>query len=237
MAKPKLVDRVHEFGAALARVLRLLPTDDPLHRSGRKRDVASFLFEVRVLTELLVALNRIGRIDVVRRGRYIVLARAPANKSSKSYFEVTVQNRTVHLCPGVKVVDRHGSEQAPDLTLQHPDSGESPTFRHVLAMWDAKLRGESGRPDASALTKPEVAEFMYMLDVLEVPSPGKSREALAGWPAAFEVSALITNGRRSAHTDALLYEKGFSETEAFVDAQTACHPTYAEHIAASVMRT
>lgn len=238
MADPALVDQVHQLADALRSILVLMPADDPLHREDDKKDVPSFLFEMRVLAELLDALRSQFAVSCVRRGRYVVFARAPAKKANKSYVVLSNETGTYHLCIGTKHPDRYGSEQAPDLSLQRvilrprreldaPENQKDEEAGILIAIWDAKLRGESSAPSNDELTKPEVAEFIYMLDALQL--VGRLPPDLEGWPPAFEVSSLITNGRSSAHPSLVFFEKSFSETPGFVDATTPCRPNRNEH--------
>lgn len=232
MATSSLVDRTHELSRKLGALLRILPTDDPLHRTDLKKDASSFLFEVVVLIELLLNLSEAGLVTVVRRSGHIVLARAPASKRKKSYFICTLGGRSYDLLPSIDVADRMGGTQAPDLTLHdHIPETQLPDYSNVRAIWDAKLRGETGAVDNEPIAKGEFATFLLMCDLLSVPKPGESRDVLPEWKSAFDVSALISNGRIPHQSLVFMIEKGISVTELFVTRSTQCKPLRHEHLA------
>lgn len=237
MATTSLVDRAHELSQNLANALRLLPPDDPLWREDGKNDVADFLFEIVILTEMLKALSAKFSIDVVRRKNgNIVLARKPASKLQKSYFVIKIAGQEYQLLHGIDIRDRFGSTQAPDFSLHDDTSDDTADHRNVLAIWDAKLKGDTADHHAARVSKPEVAEFLHMLDMLSVPKPGDNRDVLDGWPAAFEVSSIVSNGKLSTHPPQMFLEKGGSLTEHFTNANTPCQPSRSQHLRSSRKR-
>jgi hypothetical protein len=232
MAPPSLVDAdaILELSEDLRRVVRLLPSEDPLLPPDGKKNAASFLFEMRVLFTLLVALRSMGwTIEVKRRAGAIVFVRAPALKATGSYFHLRKADQEWHLTQGTKVVDLHGEERAPDIALEHPTSGDDPTFRHVAAIWDAKLRGTAWREDAHRISDQEFARFALVRKWLSAPVPGK--DPLESWPAAFQVCGLITNGQRPSEPASVFLEAAVSVVEHFPEATDACWPSRADHVA------
>jgi hypothetical protein len=69
-----------------------------------------------------------------------------------------------------------------------------------------------------------------MHEVLDVPRPGDADDTLAGWPPAFEVPGLISNGKRPTTSKALLLDKGVSVAAKFNGAGTQCAPSRNEHV-------
>lgn len=236
MASISLVDRVHELSERLAGVLSLLPSEDPLLRASGEKDTADFLFEIVVLTELLVGIKPRATVSVVRRSDKIVLARKPAKKRNKTYFIVTFGEIKYELLHGIKVADRFTGTQAPDLTLQAASGDDEAEFSKVRAIWDAKLRGETGLAASERVSKGDLTSFLHMLDALAVPTPGDPRDVLDGWPKAFEVSGIISNGALPFAPRKLFLEKGCSATESFVDFSSHCQPSRAEHLGAKTSR-
>jgi hypothetical protein len=231
VAATSLVDRAQEFSEKLRNVLNLFPGDDPLHRDNGEKDASSFLFEILVLIELLAQFAKHGPIAVTKRGNKILLARSPAKKQSKSYFTVRLGGEAFDLLSGIKIDDRVGKTQAPDFSLHDSVGDQQPCgYQNVRAIWDAKLRGETGAADDDEVTKGEFALFLLMMDVLDVPMPGDARDVIAPLGGAFEVSALISNGALPTQAESYLIEKGVAVVANFTSAATTGWPARAVHL-------
>lgn len=232
MASASLVATVHSLSRQLNEVCRELPGQDPLELFSSKEPVAWFLFEIKVLWILVVQLARDNwTIDIVARDGRFVYARTPRRKSDVSYFTIRRGPAAFHLVHGSQIDDVYGQPRAPDISLQHADSGERPHYQHVRAIWDAKLRGESADPDSHRISDQEFARFVLVKEWLRLPDPGGAEDVLEGWPPAFEVSALVTNGRPPSEPSDVLLERGVSVTQHFSSADTPCAPSRLQHIA------
>lgn len=235
MAPPSLVDSVTGLSKALREIARLLPDEDPLDPPGGKKNAASFLFEIHVVVAMLRGLQDRGwTVRMLPEASSMRLARAPAPKSRASYFHISRDDHEFHVTHGTQVHDRHGEPRAPDISLQRECSGENPTFEHVLAIWDAKLRGSTGRPDHRRISDAEFRSFAMLRDWLDPPRPGD--DPLSDWPPAFTVCALITNGRRPSEPTSVMLEARVSIVEHFQDKDTAATPTRDEHVCAATAR-
>jgi hypothetical protein len=85
MAAPSLVSRAEGLSAQIKEALRLLPSDDPLQLASKPKPAASFLFEMLVLHELVVALKSAGwTVEAVTRAGEHKFPRAPAAKANHS---------------------------------------------------------------------------------------------------------------------------------------------------------
>ena len=230
MASAPLVDTVHQISRELRRVASLLPNEDPLQPPPGTKNVPSFLFEIRVLLVLLRALKELGwTITFERRSEHIRFVRSPAPKSTGSFFWITKDKSQFQITQGTQIIDRHGQPRAPDISLQSGTAGPAPTHGDVLAIWDAKLRGQSGRVTDKRVSDAEFRSFVMVRAWLAPPLPGN--DALSEWPVAFGVCALISNGRRPTEPEAVFIEAGVSVVEQFTDENTPTWPTRADHIA------
>jgi hypothetical protein len=233
MATPLLVNQVHSLSRRFQDLLRLLPDEDPLEPRPGVKNAAPFLFEVEVMLELFKGLRGAAtraRIKLVRRSGECVLARAPRAKAEVSYFRLVMQRGEFQLVHGAKVADRFGTPRAPDLCLQRKEATDSPMHDDVLAIWDIKLRGESGDAESRRVSKGEFGYFVLLADVLAVPAPGPRVEFLRGWPSAFQVSGLITNGLAPLESDDLLLEKGICVVDQFSGQGSQGAPTWGDHV-------
>jgi len=187
---------------------------------------------MKVLLSLLGALKeRLSfSVTAVERNGRLVLARAPRPKADVSYFQLKNSGAAFQLVHGAEVLDRFQQTRAPDLCLQKTQATENPNHEDVLAIWDAKLRGETGEPERRRVTKSELAYFLLMMDALRVPRPGGDVAFLGSWPVAFQVSALISNGLRPTEPDSFFLEKGLSVVELFDGADSPGHPALERHL-------
>jgi hypothetical protein len=146
MASASLVDQVDAMSKRLKQIARLLPNEHPLRSPKGQKNAPAFLFEFKILLEMLRALKQAGwTITVERRDGQIRFARAPRSKSTSSFFRIVKAGTAFQVTQGTQVADRHGEPRAPDICLQAGQAGENPTYKDVLAIWDAKLRGRTGR--------------------------------------------------------------------------------------------
>jgi hypothetical protein len=230
MATSSLVGQVHELSKKLAEAVELMPGEDLFAPKGRQ--ASSFLYELMVLGHLLLGLEKgKWRIRIEnRRNGAIVFARAPRPKSNATYFRVSRKKGAFHLVQGTQIRDRHGKRRAPDLSLQSEDSEHTPTWKHVLGFWDAKLRGNSGQLSKRRVTDSEYARFQAVRRWLRPPRPGTPRDVLGKWPMAFQVCALITNGKPPSEPKSVLLEDSVSVAAGFSGCDTVLRPTRLAHI-------
>jgi hypothetical protein len=154
---------------------------------------------------------------------------SPARKREYSYFKVVTRRRGMSwdVCHGTKIRDRYDKWRAPDISLQRSSARNQPTWRHVFAIWDAKHRKSNSR----RITNPEYAYFGMFIRTLRVPRP-RTRDGLSRvLPRAFEVSALITNGRFAREPEEHCLDCGFSMVESFIgDVNVSPQPSRRKHI-------
>ncbi len=234
MAATPLVNDIHRLSRDLGRLCSLLPGQDPLALFSSKKPAAHFLFEVKVVWCLLARLaNDQWSIEPVPRGGRFVYAMSPAAKRNVSYFMIRYGTDSYHLVHGAQIDDAHGEPRAPDISLQSKDGREQPTYEHVLAIWDAKLKGTTGAPTNKRVTDAEFARFAKVREWLRVPRPGDPRDILASWPAAFQVSAIITNGQPPSEPDSVFLECSVSVVKEFQSADSPCVPSRTAHLASA----
>jgi hypothetical protein len=138
------------------------------------------------------------------------------------------------LVHGTEILDQFGRPRAPDLSLQTGNAPPDPTLKHVVAIWDAKLRGRTGQARDRPITDGEFRSFVVLLRWLEVPAPGDPAEALLGdFPPAFQVRGLITNGRGPTEPDAVFLDERVAVVEHFQHAGTPCSPARRAHLIAA----
>lgn len=231
MATPPLVSDIHRLSRSIGLILDRLPGRDPLARYNGKKPAAHFLFEVKVLWCLVERLAATGWtiIPIPRNGKF-VYARGPAEKRTRSYFIIVFHNQLYHLVHGTKIRDTHDQSRAPDISLQSDESGDCPNHEHVLAVWDAKLKGTTGAPTPKRLSDAEFARFLKVCEWLRVPKPGDSRDVLESWPPAFQVSAIITNGLHPSEPDSVFFECSVSVVGHFDSVDSPCAPSRNAHI-------
>ena len=229
MAPPSLVDQIHELSERLRHIVAVLPQEDPFRLPTGRKPAESFLFEMKILLELLYALKQAGwTIDIERPGGEIRFVRAPAKKSTASYFRISKDGTTRQITQGTKVADRHGKERAPNICLQAGMAGMAPTYQDVLALWDAKLHGIAGTVHEGPITDAEFRSFAMVRSWLAPPLPGN--DGLADWPPAFTVCALISNGKKPTEPAEVLLEAGVSVVENYTGTNSPTWPTRQQHI-------
>jgi hypothetical protein len=227
MANASLVSRTHQLSQGLARVLSLLPKDVDLSESA-----ASFLFEVRVLTSMVSALDSDGwHVKAVKRQGRLVLHRAPGKKCNASYLQIEKGMTKYQIVTGSQISDRYGEPRAPDISLQQDGAPDEPSCEHVIAIWDAKLRGDTGAADKDRVSDAEFARFVFVHEALDLGPPGTRDAVLGKWPASFQVSGLVTNGTGPSEPSSVFLDKGVSVVEHFANATTPCKPNRSAHLA------
>jgi hypothetical protein len=228
-----MVSEIQELSKLLSRALRLQPGEKPLPPRKGKKDTSAFLFEMKVLFGLLLRLRRNGwDIQIVRpyNDGKVSFVRNPAKKTSGTYFIISKDGLVFHLVHGTKIQDMHGEPRAPDISLQLPQGGDSPTYADVLAMWDAKLRGTNAGPAEERISDNEYARFAKVREWLQLPRPGTPNDTLDLWPPAFEVSGLISNGRRNTEPETIYFADAVSVVEHYDGPSKQCYPSRQQHI-------
>lgn len=235
MASPSLVREVQALSKSVADVLTRLPSvphESLFEEVAGAKPVNAFLFEVKVMFTLLAALSSQGwaiRVENLDRNR-VRLPRSAGLKQRFSYFVIShPQGSHWHLVHGTKIETDVDTKIAPDLSLQAVNAGNRPRAGHVKAMWDAKWR----KRDDSRVRSEDYSKFVCDRDNLQVPRPGLG-DPLQGWPPAFEVSGLISNGVEPIGSMALFLKDGVSITQKFGNEQTRTKPTRAQHLSGQI---
>ncbi|KAA8782583.1 hypothetical protein EC604_01815 [Paenibacillus amylolyticus] len=224
-----MVKNIQKLSKDLSRVINLLPREDLYTSVANPNYAADYLFEMKVLFSLLDHMTKGGWSGSVenRQGQgNIVLPRKPGLKRNFSYFilENKVTKEKWQVVHGTKIKDPFGELRAPDISLQVGNAGVNPTYRDIKAIWDAKLRGKEDSLTNKRISDSEYQSFAWLRENLRVPRPNSADDPLAGWPQAFEVSALITNGDGPTENDQVLLNNGVSITRHFQNATTPTHP-------------
>ncbi|QTH42028.1 hypothetical protein J4772_31705 [Cohnella sp. LGH] len=224
-----MVNNIQKLSKNLSQVIGLLPSEDLYGSVAKSTDAADYLFEMKVLFSLLDHMTEnswTGSIENRQHNGDIVLPRKPGLKRNFSYFilENKVTKKKWQVVHGTKIKDPFGELRAPDISLQVEHAGVTPTYKDVKAIWDAKLRGQEDSVARGRISDHEYQSFAWLRENLRVPRPNSADDPLAGWPPAFEVSALITNGDGPTENDQVLLNNGVSITRHFQNATTPTHP-------------
>lgn len=231
MASSPLVTRAQELSQKVRAALDLLPDDEPLDLSGEPTPASSFLFEMVVYHDLLLALQNSGwKLTAVNGADKHRFAQAPGLKANFTDFKIARDQHDYQLVHGTAITDRYGEPRAPDISLQTGDAPDAPCGDHVIAVWDAKLRGSSGGLSKTRISDGEFRSFLSVVKWIPAPSPGDCDEVLDSFPVAFQVRGLITNGQRPSEPDEILRDEKVSICEAYVSSATPCLPSRKEQL-------
>lgn len=233
MASTQMVDRILKLSRNLEVALSLLPNDSLQSSVNNGSKDESFLFELKVLFSLLDYLTTHDWKCTIanRQASVIRLPRSPGLKRNFSYFviEHLKTGEIWQIVHGTQIADPFGAPRAPDISLQTNTAGLQPTFSDVKAIWDVKLRGTDDALQDSIINDSEYRSFVWIKDKLQVPWPHSAQDVLEGWPPAFEVCALITNGRRPTENIDVLLADRTSITAQFVDVNTQTFPSRTDY--------
>ena len=194
-----------------------VPTDQTLDAD------ADFLFEV-VCYFALVAGLRVRRVLCVPG----TLAESHCPRTGRLRFRVQLSTgEELDVCQGTEIRDVYGTPRAPDVQLQHANEDAIPPFTVLVGIWDAKYRG--GR--RQRISKEDFFKFVGYMETLDVPDVAAGDVLERTAPAAFRVSALLTNGIGPTEKPEHLLEKGVSIVERFAgDASLVPDPTVDAHL-------
>ena len=137
-----------------------------LHASVDIRAPVKHIFNLVCTPERLPEWN----VSIERRGGFVKFVRAPALKSTGSFFRIVKTGEMLQVTQGTKIEDKHGRLRAPDISIQAGNTGDNPTRKDVFAIWDVKLRGESGDIDGARITDDEFRSFLVLRGWLDVPA-------------------------------------------------------------------
>ncbi|WP_127587909.1 hypothetical protein [Paenibacillus koleovorans] len=228
MASPQMVDRILNLPRNLQNSMGLLPKDDLYTSVTQRGDADNFLFELKVLFSLLDYLTTHGwRCTIANKQMSVIrLPRSPGLKKNFSYFVVehTKTGQIWQIVHGTQIEDQFGEPRAPDISLQTENASIQPTYRDIKAIWDAKLRGTDDDLLDNVISDSEYRSFVWVKDKLRIPWPNSTEDVLAGWPPAFEVCALITNGKSPTENVKVFLSDHASITAQFKDASTPTFP-------------
>lgn len=180
-----------------------------------------YVYEILCLFLIAAAAGSSFRLTVSGKfasgpGVVALWPRSPGLKKNFSLFEVhgkgveMTGNSLFQLCPGVKINDRHGKDRAPDANLLQGSATDTPSWRDLLACWDAKFVLDA----VSRLADTQVSDFIHTHQQLGAPTAPKAWVHALD-EAAFRCSGLLTNGRPSTEPDEALSENGIQETSGF----------------------
>jgi len=241
MASPQMVNQILDLSRNLNKVMDLLPKEDIYKSVTTIRDAENFLFELKVLFSLLDYLTSHDWICTIKNRQKmsgIRLPKSPGRKENFSYFMIEHKHsgqkwQVVH---GTKIEDPFGEYRAPDISLQTEKASLKPTYRDIKAIWDAKLRGTDADLMDIVISDPEYRSFVWVKDKLKIPWPNSEGDVLDGWPPAFEVCALITNGKSPTENEKVFRSDRVSITAQFMDAATPTFPRRNEHPKPHILR-
>lgn len=186
----------------------------------------NYLFEFHCYCRILVSAKReyVLQPRNVKNGR-MLFPKAPANKDNFSYFKL-ISRKPVgpewQLCTGISIVDRHGKERHPDVSLPRSAAPNRPCCEDVLLIWDAKYHY---KPDRNISTR-DYFVFLGWMRQLKIAAPMKDDGF--DFLDLFSVSAILTNGEFSTELDETCLEAGFSEIKDMLSV-SQIRPTRYEH--------
>jgi hypothetical protein len=212
----------------LTEVSEKLKVASTWRRSRKHVDAAddNYVYEILCLFLIADAAGSSFRLTVAGKfasgpGVVALWPRSPGLKKNFSFFEMrgkgveVTGNLLFQLCPGVKINDRHGKDRAPDANLLQGSATDNPSWKDLLACWDAKFVLDP----VSRLADSQVSDFIHTHQQLGAPTaPPSWVHAIAG--PAFRCSGLLTNGRPSTEREEALSENGVQETSGFPNRPT-----------------
>jgi len=117
------------------------------------------------------------------------------------------------ICAGTKVSDIENVDRAPDISFQKDGASDTPTYRDIEIIWDAKYRKNS----MDRITHPELSAFAIWIDLLNLRNPSHIRFNSLSSLAA---NCLITNGQVSTEPDRVLNKYRLKEVSSFYPGKT-----------------
>ncbi len=153
-----------------------------------------------------------GKIQKLGATRVAALwPRKPGNKANFSYLSLvdSTGNEHYQLCPGIRVEDKFGKPRAPDINLLLPGATNAPTYKELLACWDAKFVSNASKCMADTC----VSDFVFTYRCLGSPALPAAWKSTVAPP--FQSSGLLTNGRFSTEPIGVLTGDNIAETERF----------------------
>lgn len=176
-----------------------------------------FVFELYVLFRMLVDLQTNYSIEFVPGVKKATFPRKPAPKKGWPKFVLKKDGKRIaQICAGTQIQDLNGSLTAPDISVQAPDSPESPTFHHVMQILDAKHKSKVSK----RITSPEFSEFQRWVELFNLRSKLGAMlkfdqlTVMAG-------NCLITNGNHSTEPNAERIRVNVKEVYGFSPKSTA----------------
>jgi hypothetical protein len=169
-------------------------------------------FNVALAAKERFAVSLDGKLESRKGGKFVARwPKSPGHKGNFSYLRLKSEaGNEYQLCPGIEIEDKHGKSRAPDVNLLAGSAGSSPSYRDLLACWDAKYSENTAAP----LADQAVADFIYTYQQLGKPElPAAWRSLVRGAP--YERSGIFTNAQRSSERDEAFAENGLAETSGF----------------------
>ena len=185
-------------------------------KSGMPVDLPNdFIFELFVLFRLINDLQNVYSVkyETGFGPKAHQFPRKPSKKAGRPYFKLHSRstNRLLwQICAGTKITDIVGIDRAPDVSFQKASAPESPTYRDIEMIWDAKYRTNSNE----RISHPEFSEFARLIELFEL---RKSRNPSISFSALKKMLAncLVTNGEASTEPDAERKRVNLKEVSSF----------------------
>jgi hypothetical protein len=114
------------------------------------------------------------------------------------------------LCAGTKISDIHGYPRAPDISVQDGNAPSTPSYTHVLLIWDAKHR----KDPTDRITHHELSEVGRWIDLLDLHGAARTGLALHRLGVLLG-NCIISNGQFSTEPDAELARLDVKEVSGF----------------------
>ena len=156
----------------------------------------------------------------------------PGSKNAFTFFRFEHSGKSYDLCCGIEIPTTPGEPpEAPDVSLQAHGSQLGDNDRRSgkpIALWDAKYHED-------AASKADVQQMNWWCDIFDIPKCRAGDLLSQICPAAFQVSAVITNSPRKKFNKAQMQKRKFSVLFGYCGDHNLCtlEPTRAEHEAAT----
>lgn len=185
-------------------------------KSGRPINLAhDFLFELYILFELILNVKNHNKVIYISGtgGKKDQFPRKPANKKGRPRFHICNKSDGIilwQICAGTRIKDIHNKNRSPDISFQFASASETPSYRDVKLIWDAKYRNDN----SNRITHSELAKFAHFIELLDLRGKKKPGIPFTNFKK-LRANCLITNGRESTEPDAELSRLDMKEVYSF----------------------
>lgn len=174
-----------------------------------------FIFELYVLFTLIIALQEHYHINYFpgtgdKKDKF---PRRPAMKKGRPKFYISDNpdgKLLWQICAGTQIADIYGVARAPDISFQNDKSSDTPCYRDVEIIWDAKYKKNSH----NRITNAELSSFGRWIELLKL---RKSKKPVIEMSNLQKLAAncLVTNGQESTEPDDERYRLDLKEVTFF----------------------